>query len=334
MSSKNNAVIPIKIDVANHNNTKLIEWRLSNVCNYKCSFCPSIYNDGSNRFLKFSEYTKIIDQLFFNNESYKTWFQFTGGEPTLYPRIIDLLKYIKDKNGYTSIISNGSRTIRWWKELAKANVLNRLYLSQHSEMEPDPSHIIEVNDLMQATDCLVSIFVTAPSDKQTFNLALKNHYLILEKANTISHLKPISDLENFQEYTKDQWDIINKTLYSKSKKFIINQGIKNRYLSSIPWHTGQVTMTFSDFSTETNYPQYFIEKKLHNFENWQCDIGKNSLVIEYDKIYRGICKEGGILCKISDPISYAENAIICKKNSCNCSSDFYSNKKLLNTAHK
>jgi len=33
---------------------------------------------------------------------------FTGGEPSLYPHLIDALKYVKSKNLLTSITSNGS----------------------------------------------------------------------------------------------------------------------------------------------------------------------------------------------------------------------------------
>lgn len=321
-------IYPIKVEKVNRTKIKLVEWRLSNVCNYKCSYCPSIFNNGSKGFLNLEQYINVIDNLYKTNDDSILWFQFTGGEPTLYPKLLDLLQYIKTKNGYTSLISNGSRTIRWWKELANLNVLNRLYLTLHSEFQVDPMHLIEVNDLMQDMDCLVTVFVTAPADTVKFKLAVKNHNTILAYANAISHLKPLTELESFQNYSEDQWKIINQSLYTMSPKFIINQDKKKKYIESVPWFTGQVKVTFSDNSSQTNFAQHFIDNKLNKFYNWLCDIGKSSLVIECDEVYRGICRQGGCLGNINENISWASDSIICKKEYCNCAADFYEDKQL------
>ena len=178
-----NKVIPIKLERANNpRTTRIVEWRLSNVCNFDCSFCPSIFKDGSKRFLDYEVYTSTIDRLIKDDPTKTVWFQFTGGEPTLYPQLIELLKYIKDRGGYTSMISNGSRTIRWWKELAEANVLDRLYISHHTEQGAKVEHTIEVNNLMQATNTLVSVFVTAQANPALFASALDAHNEILKNA--------------------------------------------------------------------------------------------------------------------------------------------------------
>ncbi len=68
---------------------------LTRNCNLRCSFCYAketeyIANDN----IDFNQLQKIID---FCDEAEVKYLVFTGGEPSLYPKIIDILKYIKTK---------------------------------------------------------------------------------------------------------------------------------------------------------------------------------------------------------------------------------------------
>ncbi len=321
-------IIPIKLErLVQPRTTKIVEWRLSNVCNFNCSFCPSEFKDGSKRPLEIEKYKKIVDNLI-DQSTQKIWFQFTGGEPSLYPKITDLLTYIKSKGGYTSMISNGSRTIRFWKELAEKNVLDRLFLSYHPEQEESPDHIIEVNEVMQKTDTLVTVFVTTQTDPVLFQKAVDGHHKILNEATAISTLKAIGDSNTMQPYTEEQLSIIQKNLYIRSPKWKTQTKEKFESMSKIPWYDSEMVLEYNDGSKKNGRAQTLIDHKLNRFKNWECDIGKNLMIIEIDEIFRGVCRQGGPIFNILDEnISWKTDSVICQKEECNCGIDIQEPKR-------
>jgi organic radical activating enzyme len=322
-------IIPIKFEREFPiRSTKIVEWRLGNICNFNCSFCPSIFKDGSKRYLDFKKYTEIVDNLISSDTSKKVWFQFTGGEPTLYPKLIHLLNYIKDRGGYTSMISNGSRSLRWWRELADSNILDRLYLTYHPEQEDSPDHIIKVNEIIQSTNTLVTIFVTAQAQEDLFDKAIQDHKKILKDTITISSLKPINDEKNLQPYTNEQSIIIQENLYVRSTRWKDIPLEKIKYLKTVPWYTSDMTMQFSDGSSKKESAQYFVEHNLTQFKGWECSIGKDMLIIEIDQVFRGMCNEGGPVSNLNfENIFWQTTDIICQKDHCICSLDVQEPKK-------
>jgi organic radical activating enzyme len=319
-----NKIIPIKLDrVKVPRTTRVVEWRLGNACNFDCSFCTPEFKDGTRRYLDYARYIKLIDNLIAADPSKKIWFQINGGEPTLYPKLIELLTYIKSKGGFTSMFSNGSRTIRWWKELAELNVLDRLYLSYHPEQEQSPKHIIEVNDIMQVTNTLVTIFVTTQADPVLFQKAVDGQEEILNNGLAISSLKPITILGDnvLQPYSPEQIELIQKNLYVRSKKWRYISARKSLYLKTVPFYNSDVIVTYSDQSTKTGSSQSFIEANETNFKNWECDIGIDTLFIDVENVYRGQCRQGEPVELVTDQTTFRTTPIICKTEKCMCSFD-------------
>jgi radical S-adenosyl methionine domain-containing protein 2 len=72
-------------------------------CNYSCKICFSQFDDKKR--LNYKEHLKIIDKLVDKVDK----ITFVGGEPLLYPRLLDLIKYSKSKGFITSIVTNGSK---------------------------------------------------------------------------------------------------------------------------------------------------------------------------------------------------------------------------------
>jgi MoaA/NifB/PqqE/SkfB family radical SAM enzyme len=75
-------------------------------CNIKCKFCYHLH-----RFDTWKQTIKSLDemkkQVDAGKERGNTWVDITGGEPTIYPYIIELIKYIKTKGLKVCIITNG-----------------------------------------------------------------------------------------------------------------------------------------------------------------------------------------------------------------------------------
>ena len=85
-------------------------------CNYKCKYCFSHFNSKS--LLPIEEWKEIVDNIALNIPVKR--FNIAGGEPLLYPRIDELIEYIKSKDIDVSIITNGI-------------LLNEYFIEKHSK---------------------------------------------------------------------------------------------------------------------------------------------------------------------------------------------------------
>jgi len=107
-------------------------WDLGRRCNYNCSYCwPSVHSN-TEQFADYETIITAIDMIVDNwaNGQQIRW-NFGGGEPTMHPRFIDILKYLKSRNQWVLVTTNGSRSTKFWKEAAK--YINSINMSAHFE---------------------------------------------------------------------------------------------------------------------------------------------------------------------------------------------------------
>lgn len=105
-------------------------WDFSRRCNYDCTYCwPSVHNNKE----EFPDYDAIIRSI---DMTIDTWskgapirWNFGGGEPTMHPRFIDILKHLKSRNQWVLVTTNGSRSTKFWKEAVQ--YLNSVNMSAH-----------------------------------------------------------------------------------------------------------------------------------------------------------------------------------------------------------
>lgn len=101
-----------------------ITWDLGRRCNYSCSYCnSSISNNYESHKSKGSllfAYNKLKD-YFIKNRRVK--FIFTGGEPTLNPAYLDLVKLIHLDGHLVHTQTNGSLTPEYYSELIKYSLI-------------------------------------------------------------------------------------------------------------------------------------------------------------------------------------------------------------------
>lgn len=103
----------------------MIMW---NKCNFRCGFCyqPSSNNEKIDGYheLNENEFISLILDLMKTGKNFK----FSGGEPTLNPRLKWDLKVVKDLGGTVFLDSNGSNT-KIVQELIKNNLVDILAIS-------------------------------------------------------------------------------------------------------------------------------------------------------------------------------------------------------------
>ena len=231
---------PVKIVSTQKDNVLSIRWNPTNVCNYKCRYCFPDSNTGTHRAPKnldliIKNFKFLLNQ--YQEKLSKTKFQIylAGGEPTLWKDLGVFLEEIKkEHNVYCTLISNGSRTIRWWQEYA--HKIDNAHLTLHIA-EGDVDHIIKVADLLYAAGAKVTVKVlmdTLHWDKGVEYIekmkSESQHPWFIQVEKVIEQTADI----NVPSYTSDQMKyIVTKTPEkSFSTIFVENQTFNLLFVSS------------------------------------------------------------------------------------------------------
>ena len=82
----------------------VVDIELTNFCNLKCIMCNQVYMKREKGFMEEELFKKIVDECIEN----KAGIRLIGlGEPFLHKKIIDFVKYVKNKKGNLNITNNG-----------------------------------------------------------------------------------------------------------------------------------------------------------------------------------------------------------------------------------
>jgi organic radical activating enzyme len=316
-------VIPIKVQKAIPMMHKFIEWKIHNVCNHDCSFCDARHKDGSQRWFTLEKYKEYTDKLVDACEGKPFWIQITGGEPTLYPKLIELMKYMKQKGAFVSLISNGTRTLRWWKELKSEKILDYLFITYHSEMTDDYKHIGDI----------LNLFIDEPTEtvglvthvKDTIDLAFEAQDYLVKNTGSIITLKAmiVGDYNIYDYYNNEQLQQL------KDKNWTNGNQAKYKKRSNLPiYHRINHTLniTYSDNVKMNMDPQLLMKNQENNFEGWMCKIGDHNMRIDHDIIYRGVCEVGGSIKLDNQKINFRNDYVKCTSNACFCGTDMIAEK--------
>lgn len=121
-----------------NNNCLVIQWTLSRMCNYKCSYCFGQTPIDKNKYSSLDELKHAVDVLeSLDKDSYEI--TLTGGEATAHPYFLELISYIKKRLGerlrLLVLTSNGSRPPEWFKKLFEytSDIPFSLNVSIHTE---------------------------------------------------------------------------------------------------------------------------------------------------------------------------------------------------------
>ncbi len=87
-----------------------VNLHITEVCNFQCRYCFAHFE--KHRTLSVKEWKYIIDNCY--SSGMVEAINFAGGEPLLYPGLIDLVQYVKQKGMRCSCITNASRMDEAW----------------------------------------------------------------------------------------------------------------------------------------------------------------------------------------------------------------------------
>ena len=124
-----------------HEDFVVVNWCMGNTCNFSCSYCPVGLHDGSVDWYDYQTVKDFCDNVINHYSPKIVYFEFTGGEITLWKHFKALCEHLHTKNSRIGLITNGSRTMRYWKEL-KSNI-DHVCISFHPEFT-DENNFLEL----------------------------------------------------------------------------------------------------------------------------------------------------------------------------------------------
>jgi len=304
----------------------VVNWNLGNMCNFKCSYCPSILHDGSYGWNEYDTVKKFIDKVTESYSPRKVYFEFTGGEVTLWKDFIKTAKYIKECGHDVGFISNASRTIRWWEK--NKTLFDHVCLSFHPEFS-DPNHFIEVVKIM-SEQCRTHTNIMMHNDPDKW-VVCKDvaDRVVAEIPNISLALQPlVIDFGNERfPYTKEQEDFFQREFDDYYSKIVRDDRAKKFKL-----YRGSMLMkdTVNNIK-EAKAVHLFIADNTNNWKGWDCWAGVENIAVDFDgSVWRGWCRVGGKMGFIQYPehLQFPDSPVRCNKNYCHCNFDIMSKKVL------
>lgn len=320
-----NSQRPIKVESSEEFPYKLVEWKLHDKCNYDCFFCGDENKLGKVGWYDLDTNKKLVDSIVSSAGDKPLWIQFTGGEPTLYPKFIELLEYVKSKNVMVSIISNGSRTIRYWKELRDRANIDILTITFHSQQKANYKHIAELTNLFIEQETVTLVAVTYVKD--SIDYAIEGiEYLKENTACCISTNAMDIVPYNIDENTvgKEKFDkLLNEYNLLFGKRFAEKTRSKID-ISIMPWKK-TAKLTYEDGTVEEKNVMHIMKLGENNFKGYECYAGIDSMNVEHGFKFRGGCKRDKTAF---DPknLTFFDKPFVCDVDSCFCHMDIITTK--------
>jgi len=299
-----------------------IGWATSNICNFKCRYCFPGSNEGDapnpkNVDLIVNNITHLINH--YRTTLDKKFFHLTvlGGEPTVWKDFGNFLEKIKLVDGvYVSILSNGSRTLRWWREYG--GLIDNLTLSLHVS-QADLDHSIQVADIVYGLGKKVTVQVLMDTDCWDQCVEAVDYLKKNSRYPWMIETKPV--VHSTVEYTPIQTEYLKSSL----KRYpTFTWLLKNiRYLFNGHIRLYRSIAKFNDGTKLKAKPSTYILSGNTKFKGWSCDIGIESILIDQYGNINGSCGQTLFNTNILDNNFISKfnphlGATICNMDACIC----------------
>lgn len=292
-----------------------ISWILGRFCNYNCSYCwPYARSDKVDHF-DFDTYTDTIDEI--KRQARQNGFtefhwSFSGGEPTAYKRLLDLVKHLDDgaATPYQSIhmTTNLSPGSKWWKTWStNTELLQRrsITASFHSEFAKEQEFGDKCLQLMND-----NVYVTI------------NQVMVPEKFDEY--------YERCQRFSARGINVTLKPQSDPTASFVVNgytEEMVHLMQTGFPQKVND-TDIFQIVLYDHAGNEYLFDQAerfnafgFNRFRGWECNSGYQSLIIRGNEIKRSYSCQDTALGTLSDGFNLFPQPKKCITETCVSSAD-------------
>ena len=309
-----------------------IDLVLGNTCNFKCTYCNPWSYSGSEPWLQADPVIRLADAI----KQKMPWkhsrvYNLLGGEPSLMPRLDDMLAGIKavDPDAKIILTTNGSRTERYWQHLSQ--YVDRCVFSVHLA-QADLEQV--ARNMRACVEQGTWVVANVLMDIEHWQLGVDTceHWVLTAYAHRI-YAKPVKKtlrLPDLQDYSAEQIDWLATWQHQRLSE--------ERCRTLVPeprWFDEDQYGIYDDESQTWPYGgghDHMIALNLNRFSGWQCWIGIDSMLIDV----MGRVK-GGSACDLgheygnflqSDPFTWdwTPKPVICTYDACGCGNDLCARK--------
>ena len=255
-----------------------VSWILGRFCNYNCSYCWPYARSSTVDHQSLEVYISVIDEIKrqarLNGFTQFHW-SFSGGEPTAYKNLLELIKHLDEKeSGYQSVhmTTNLSPGSKWWKSWCDATSLlqrRSITASFHDEFAKEQ----EFGDkCLQLQYELVHVTINQVMVPEKFYELYERMERFHKRGINVT-LKPQSDptaSHVVNGYTDDMIRLMQEGFPQKSQgedvyQIRLNDGIKDYYFDQAE--------RFNAFG-------------FNKFKDWTCNSGYQSVIIRGNEVKR------------------------------------------------
>ena len=286
-----------------------VNWIISRYCNYSCSYCWPYANTKVKDHRPIEVIKTIIDSIFqqAKERGYDDFsFSFSGGEPTLHPNFLEIIRHISTENTRVIITTNLSKNIKWLSKLIEIPKTLAVTASFHPEFA-DREKFIKRVKFLKESGAITQVNVVLVKNK--FD-EMWNHAKYIYDQGVAVQVKIEVDYSNntttLQEYTNYQMEKIKNGLPRATKNYYTYEMIDS-----------------DGNSYSVDNAERVIGLEYNRFEGWFCEAGYRSIIIHEPT---GLIKRH-YLCN-DQPIGHIETGFklyetpkICTTEICGSSAD-------------
>ena len=291
-----------------------VSWILGRFCNYNCSYCwPYARRDRIDH-QSLDVYKRTVDEIkrqARNNGFNEFHWSFSGGEPTAYKQLIDLVRYLDEtESSYQSIhmTTNLSPGSKWWNlwctatEMLQRRSITASYHAEHAKEQEFGDKCLQ---LMYERVAVTINQVMVP----------EKFYELYERCQRFHNrginvtLKPQSDpTASFlvDGYTEDMINIMQTGFPQK------NQG-EELYQIRL-WDSKDTEYLFDQ-------AERFNAFGFNKFQGWNCNSGFQSVIIKENEVKRSYSCHDLPLGTLTDGFKLFDRPQTCRTPSCVSSAD-------------
>jgi hypothetical protein len=290
-------------------------WILGRFCNYSCSYCWPYARSDKVDHLDFEIYTNAIDEIKRQaraNGFTEFHWSFSGGEPTAYKRLLDLVNHLdRDVNSpYQSIhmTTNLSPSVKWWKNWAmNTSSLQRrsITASYHSEFAKEQEFGDKCVELIDNT-----VFVTVNQV-----MVPEMFWELYERCDRL-HRRGISVTLKPQSDPTASFVVSG---YTEEMVTAMQTGFPQSFVGEEVYQIALYDQDNSEYLFDQ--AERFNAYGFNKFQGWSCNSGYQSVIIRSNEVKRSYSCHDQPLGTLTDGFKLFDKPTICSTASCVSSAD-------------
>jgi hypothetical protein len=290
-----------------------VSWIIGRFCNYKCSYCWPYARTDTPDYQELSVYRDAIFNIkkqANNNGFEKFHWGFSGGEPTAYKHLLELISYLNlGYSSYQSIhmTTNLSPGVEWWsKWLAVTTYIHRrsITASYHAEFAKEQEFGDKILMLMdKGVHVTINQVMVPEVFWETYERCLR-----FSKRGINVTLKPQSDPTASQVVSGYDENMILK-MQLGFPQYIQEEKVN------------QIKLTDGKDNYFIDQAERFNSFGFNQFNGWTCNSGYQSVIIRGNEVKRGYSCHDVPLGTLTEGFNLFESPKICITSRCVSSAD-------------